>query len=94
MNDRTAGNRSARRALPLARYLLLAGCLLSIGLLPGAASAVSFDVAITLPSALSGTSAKLAFDLIDGDGLADNTATIAAFSPVAELGAASPSPST
>jgi len=53
---------------------------------PLEAATVTFDVTINT-AALSGTAAQLAFDFIDGDGVANNTVTISAFAaPGATLG--------
>ncbi len=62
---------------------------LAIGALdPPQALAVSLAVTVDT-SALAGTSAQLAFDLIDGDGVSNNSATISGFATTGTLGAAS-----
>jgi hypothetical protein len=58
--------------------------------LHGTAYAVSFSIALNT-SSLSGTSAQLAFDLIDGDGVNNNTAVISGFTTNGMLGTASSS---
>ena len=72
-------------------YRILSTLTLTLSLLSGSASttfAVSiFDVAINT-TALSGTAAHLAFDLIDGDFVANNTATISNFTTDGTLGTA------
>lgn len=64
----------------LARLGLLAA-LFAVGPAHGTLFQVSIDT-----TALSGQSATLAFDLIDGNGAADSSVTISGFSPIDALG--------
>ena len=71
----------------------VAGWLVAVALLflgVSQARAATFEVTLDT-SSLSGTAARLAFDLIDGDGVVNNTAAISGFSTDGTLGASTTS---
>jgi hypothetical protein len=70
------------------RHLPALGCVLLVVGALAAGTAHAFPVAINT-SAHSGKAATLAFDLIDGDGIANTTVTISSFSTDGTLGSAS-----
>ena len=64
--------------MKLARTSRLWFMALGLMLIASTGSATSYQVSIDT-STFAGTAANIAFDLIDGDGVADNTATVSSF---------------
>ena len=84
------GSESWGRKRRLLTAFILMGVAIAQAICTGMAGAAPVEVAIDLPVALAGKSAKLSFLLLDGDGAINNTVTVTGFMTNGTLGAGTP----